>query len=65
VEIVVAVDAMLQKLYYNLMLISNKAEPESFTYEIVGESYEWFKYKPLIEWLNSVSEDDRELKQKY
>lgn len=65
VEIVVAVDAMLQKLYYNLMLISNKAEPESFTYEIVGESYEWFKYKPLIEWLNSVSEDDRELKRKY
>lgn len=29
------------KIFTNLQLISNKAKPESFHYEIVGESYDW------------------------
>lgn len=33
------------KIFDNLILISNKAEPESFHYEIVGECYEFAKDK--------------------
>ena len=41
-EVVVANNAQIQKIYNNLLLISNKAKPEEFSFEIVGESYDWF-----------------------
>lgn len=41
-----------QKIFNNLKLISNKAAPAKFEYEIVGEGYEWFEYKPIVEWIN-------------
>lgn len=46
-------DDYSQKIWNNLLLISNKAEPGKFEYEIVGEAYDWHEYKPIIEWINS------------
>lgn len=40
-EYVVADNPGIHKIFTNLQLISNKAKPESFHYEIVGESYDW------------------------
>lgn len=40
-EYVVADKPGVHKIFTNLQLISNKAKPESFHYEIVGESYDW------------------------
>jgi hypothetical protein len=31
----------MHKIFDNLEIVSNKAEPESFHFEIVGESYEF------------------------
>ena len=35
------------------MLISNKAAPYKFEYEIVGEGYDWYIYKEVINWINA------------
>lgn len=43
----------VQKIFNNLKIISNKAEPHSFTYEVVGEGYDWFKYKEVISWMEN------------
>lgn len=53
-EFVVNSNPQVQKIFNNLKIISNKTEPNKFEYEIVGEGYEWFKYKPFILWANSV-----------
>lgn len=45
----------IQKIFDNLKIISNKAEPESFSFEIVGEGYDWHKYKEVITWLETNS----------
>lgn len=34
-------DAQVQKIFNNLILLSNKAEPESFHFDIVGEGYDF------------------------
>lgn len=44
-EFVVADNPQLHKIFDNLQIISNKAAPESFHYEIVGECYEFAKDK--------------------
>ena len=44
-ECVVVNDPGVQKIFQNLEILSNKAEPESFHYEIVGESYSFAKDK--------------------
>lgn len=36
------------KIFDNLILIANKAEPDSFHYEIVGETYDFAEDKPNI-----------------
>lgn len=41
-----------QKIFNNLKLISNKTTPDKFEFEIVGEGYEWFEHKPIVEWIN-------------
>ena len=38
----------VQKIFNNLQIISNWAEPESFEFEIVGEGFDWGKQKSLI-----------------
>ena len=40
-EFVVNKDPQIQKIFTNLQIISNKAEPESFHFEVVGEGYEF------------------------
>ena len=44
-EFVVADNPQSHKIFDNLQIISNKAAPESFHYEIVGECYEFAKDK--------------------
>lgn len=44
-EFIVNDNPALHKVFDNLQIISNKAEPESFHYEIVGESYDFSKDK--------------------
>jgi hypothetical protein len=45
-EVVVVNDPAVHKIFTNLELIANKAKPESFHYEVVGESYDFAKDKP-------------------
>lgn len=45
-EFVVKDNAIKQKIWDNLQIISNKAEPESFHFEINGDSYEFSNDKP-------------------
>ena len=45
-EFVVKDNSVKQKIWDNLQIISNKAEPESFHFEINGDSYEFSKDKP-------------------
>ena len=44
-EVVVVNDPSTHKIFSNLELIANKAKPESFHYEIIGESYDFAKDK--------------------
>lgn len=57
-EFVVNDTPTLQKIFNNLKIVSNKTEPYKFEYEIVGEGYDWFKYKPFIHWANKNTPDD-------
>lgn len=45
----------VQKIFDNLKIISNKAEPDSLTFEVVGEGYDWYKYKEVISWMENHS----------
>ena len=45
----------VQKIFNNLKIISNKATPDSFTYEIVGEGYDWHDKKQDIVNINTSS----------
>ena len=40
-EFIVVDDPSIHKIFNNLRIISNKAEPESFHYEIIGETYDF------------------------
>lgn len=40
-EVIVNDNPSMHKVFNNLQLLSNKAEPESFHYEVVGQSYDW------------------------
>ena len=51
-EFVVNENPVKQKIFNNLKILANKAAPAKFEYEVVGEGYEWFEYKPIIEWIN-------------
>ena len=44
-ECVVVDDPSIHKIFTNLELIANKAKPESFHYEVVGETYDFAKDK--------------------
>lgn len=52
-EFVINDEPFRQKIFNNLKMLSNKAEPNKFEFEVVGEGYEWFDYKPIVEWINS------------
>ena len=44
-EFVVADKPEIHKIFDNMYIVSNKAKPESFHYEIIGESYDFAKDK--------------------
>ena len=45
-EVIVHNDPSAHKIFTNLEIIANKAKPESFHYEIIGETYDFAKDKP-------------------
>lgn len=45
-EFIVVNDPSVHKIFTNLELIANKAKPESFHYEVIGETYDFAKDKP-------------------
>ena len=45
-ECLVVDDPSVHKIFTNLELVANKAKPESFHYEVVGETYDFAKDKP-------------------
>lgn len=47
-ECVVVDDPSVHKIFTNLELISNKAKPESFHYEVVGDVYDFADDKPTM-----------------
>ena len=55
IEFVVGEVQGIQKIFNNLKIISNKAEPQAFTIEVVGEGYDWYKYKEVISWMENHS----------
>lgn len=56
-EFIVNENSSIQKIFNNLKIISNKAEPYKFEYEIVGEAYEWYEYKEIVHWINQKVKD--------
>lgn len=58
-------DGMLHKIFDNLQMISNKAAPDRFEYEVVGEAYDWFEYKAIIVWANLHTKDFGTLEDAY
>jgi hypothetical protein len=44
-EVVVCNDPSIHKIFTNLEIVANKAKPESFHYEIVGECFDFAKDK--------------------
>lgn len=58
-------DIYTQKIFNNLWMISNKAEPYKIEYEVVGEGYEWFEWKPVILWCNQHVDADHTLLDRY
>lgn len=44
-ECIVVNDPSIHKIFTNLELVANKAKPESFHYEIIGETYDFAKDK--------------------
>jgi len=55
-EFVVSGVPGVQKIFNNLQIISNWAEPDSFEYEVVGEGFDWNTQKPIIFSLSAPEE---------
>lgn len=51
-EFIVADNPGVQKMFNNINIIANSAEPYSFYYEIIGDSYEFSSQKKLVDMLN-------------
>lgn len=56
-EFVAKPESGLQAIFNNLKMVANKTAPNKFEYEIVGEGYEWWSYKPIVYWINKKVED--------
>ena len=64
-EFVVHESGWVQSMYHNLMIASNNVKPEELQFEIVGDSYDWWKYKDIIRFVNSISANEEELQLNY
>ena len=51
-EFIIKDPPIYQKIFDNLKIISNKSKPKEFEFEIVGEGYDWYNYKDVIQFLN-------------
>ena len=60
-EFVVNENPVKQKVFNNLKILSNKAAPAKFEYEVIGEGYEWFEFKPIVEWINKKAVEESPL----
>lgn len=60
-EFVVNENPVKQKIFNNLKILANKAAPAKFEYEVVGEGYEWFEFKPIVEWINKKAKESFDL----
>ena len=60
-EFVVQQGGWVQNIYHNLLILSNKVKPEEIQFEIIGDSYDWWKYKNIINFINSISANYEEL----
>lgn len=47
----------VQKIFNSLKIISNKAEPYKFEFEVVGEAYDWYKYKTIVDYIHTHYND--------
>jgi len=54
-EFIVSSIPGVQKIFNDLMIVSNSTEPDSFFYEIIGDGYDWAKQKTLIMNLNNTT----------
>lgn len=64
-EFVVNTVPGVQKIFDNLKIVSNLTPPESFSYEVVGESYDWKGQKDLIITLNNQAANYADLSVQY
>lgn len=53
----IAREQAMHKIFNNMKMISNKAEPMKFEFEVVGEVYDWYEYKAVVQWINDHSDD--------
>lgn len=60
-EFVVNENPVKQKIFNNLKILANKAAPAKFEYEVVGEGYEWFEFKSIVEWINKKAKESFDL----
>ena len=44
--------ASAEKVFDNLMIISNNSAPQEFEFEIIGQSYDWEQYKEALITIN-------------
>ena len=65
IEFIVKDPPIYQKIFDNLKIISNKSKPKEFEFEIVGEGYDWYKYKDVIQFLNDRVTNDYNLEDSY
>ena len=65
IEFIVKDPPIYQKIFDNLKIISNKSKPKEFEFEIVGEGYDWYKYKDVIQFLNDRVTDNYNLEDSY
>lgn len=54
----------VQKIFNNLKIISNKVEPNSFIFEVVGDGFDWNDQKQIILDINKTSKDLEDINEK-
>jgi hypothetical protein len=47
------------------LISSNNVKPEEIQFEIIGDSYDWWKYKDVINFVNKISANEEELQLNY
>ena len=64
-EFIVQENQWQQLLFNNLLISSNNVKPEEIQFEIIGDSYDWWKYKDVINFVNKISSNEEELQLNY